>query len=124
MADIRLNRILRQYNIGLQDLVEFLSKLGADVEDNPNAKVSDEYLPAIDKQFGKDLAMKEAAEKVDIKMTEILEKTNKKSGHEENEEDEPERETIIKSNTFINAKREEPVQEPAPEPEPEPEPAP
>ncbi len=124
MADIRLNKILRQYNIGLQDLVDFLVKQGLEVENNPNAKISDEYLPIIDKQFGKDLAMKEAAEKVDIKMAEILEKTNRKGDREESEDEEPERETIIKSNTFLNVKKEEPIPQPEPVPEPEPEPVP
>ena len=133
MAEIRLNKILRQYNIGLQDLVEFLRKQGVEVDDNPNAKISDEYMACIDKQFGKDLAMKEASEKVDIKLNEILEKTGKKSDRKNADEDEEEeRETIIKSNTFINSKKEEPAPTPAPapapepelEPEPEPEPVP
>ena len=30
MADIRLNKIIRKYNIGLQDLVDFLNKQGAE----------------------------------------------------------------------------------------------
>ena len=137
MAEIRLNKLLRQYNIGLDDLVEFLHKQGFEVDANPNAKVSDEVLPALNKQFGKDLELKQAADKVEVKITEILEKNNKQKSREEVEEDEPERETIIKSNTFINVKKESPaavtepeipeekpeepvVAEPAPvEPEPE-----
>ena len=126
MADIRLNKIIRQYNIGLQDLVDFLQKEGADVEANPNAKVSDEYMDAVARQFGKDLEMKNAAEKVDIKMNEILEKSGKKAKDEVPEE-EPESVTVIKSNTFINAKKpvekpiEKPVEKPVEVPEPEPE---
>ena len=137
MAEIRLNKILRQYNIGLGDLVDFLQKQGVEVEDNPNAKISDEYMPLVDKQFGKDLAMKEASEKVDIKLTEILEKSGRKSDSKEaEEEEEAEKETIIKSNTFINSRKVEAEPEPEqkeeipapaePEPqieEPEPEPA-
>ena len=57
MAEIRLNKIIRTYNIGLQNLVDFLSSKGVEVEANPNAKISDEHLPAIEKQFGKDLAV-------------------------------------------------------------------
>ena len=123
MAEIRISKLLRQFNIGLSDLVDFLQKQGVEVEENPNAKVSEEYLPAIEKQFGKDLEAKRAAEKVDIKMTEILEKTGRKQkSSDEDEEFEPARETIIKSNTFINSKKEEPVAEPEPEPVAEPEP--
>ncbi|MBP5635256.1 MAG: translation initiation factor IF-2 [Bacteroidales bacterium] len=130
MAEIRLNKIIKQYNIGLQDLVTFLRKEGADVEENPNAKVSDEYMPAIAKQFGKDLAMKEASERVDIKLNEILEKTGRRQEREE--EEEPEMETVIKSTIFHKAEKPAsapapkpaPAPEPEPVPEPEPEPAP
>src|SRR5574344_1350179 len=106
MADIRLNKILRQYNIGLDDLVEFLHNQGVEVEANPNSKVSEDFLPAISRQFGKDLEMKQASDKVDIKMTAILEKTAKKPARDAEEDDEPEQETVIKSNTFINTKKE------------------
>ena len=136
MAEIRLNKLLRQFNIGLDDLVEFLHNQGVEVDANPNAKVSDEHLPAIAKQFGKDLELKQAADKVEVKITEILEKSSRRPAREEAEEEEPEQETIIKSTTFINAKKdsaqpekpvaekkvEEPVTVSKPEPEPEPEP--
>ena len=105
MAEIRLNKLLRQFNIGLDDLVEFLHNQGVEVDANPNAKVSDEHLPAIAKQFGKDLEMKQAADKVEVKITEILEKSSRRPSREEAEEEEPEQETIIKSTTFINAKK-------------------
>ncbi len=121
MAEIRLNKLLRQFNIGLDDLVEFLHKQGVEIDANPNAKVSDEHLPAIAKQFGKDLELKQAADKVEVKITEILEKSAKRQTREEPEE-EPEQETIIKSNTFFNTRKETPVAPPEPEPVAEPEP--
>ena len=99
MADIRLNKILRQFNIGLDDLVKFLNGQGVEVEANPNSKISEEFLPAITKQFGKDLELKQAADKVDIKITEIIEKGRRQPKEEELDE-EPEQETIIKSNTL------------------------
>ena len=120
MADIRLNKIIRKYNIGLQDLVDFLNKQGAGVDADPNAKVSEDFLPAIAKQFGKDLEMKEASERVDIKLTEILEKSSRKDAQEE-EEYEPVRETIIKSSIL---QKETPAPKPAPKPAPAPAPAP
>ena len=123
MADIRLNKIIRKYNIGLQDLVDFLNKQGAGVDADPNAKVSEDFLPAVAKQFGKDLEMKEASEKVDIKLTEILEKSSSRKVEEE--EEEPERETIIKSSILQKeAKAPKPASKPAPKPAPVPEPAP
>ena len=126
MAEIRLNKLLRQFNIGLDDLVEFLQKQGVEVDANPNAKVSDELLPAIAKQFGKDLELKQAADKVEVKITEILEKSSRRPAREEAEEEEPEQETIIKSTTFINAKKTaaQPEEKPAPKKEAKPAPAP
>ena len=121
MAEIRLNKLIKKYNIGLQTLVDFLQSKGVEVEANPNAKVSDEYEPALDKQFGKDLEAKQAAEKVDVRITDILEKAGKRQDQEE-DEFEPVRETIIKTNTFAPAPK--PVAEPEPEPVAEPEPEP
>ncbi len=94
MAEIRLNKLIKKYNIGLQTLVDFLQSKGVEVEANPNAKVSDEYEPALDKQFGKDLEAKQAAEKVDVRITDILEKAGKRQDQEEEDEFEPVRETI------------------------------
>ncbi len=127
MGEIRLNKLIRTYNIGLQNLVDFLNSQGVEVEANPNAKISDEHLPAIEKQFGKDLEMKKASEKVDIKLTEILERTSRKQQEAAREEEfeEPVRETVIKSNVFTPKEiKPEPKPAPTPKPEPKPEPAP
>ena len=125
MAEIRLNKIIRTYNIGLQSLVDFLYSKGVEVEANPNAKISEDLLPEIEKQFGKDLELKQASEKVDIKLNEILEKTSKKQQEnaKEEEEEEPVRETVIKTTIFtpVEAKPETAPQ-PRPEPETKPEP--
>ena len=86
---------------------------------NPNAKVSDEYLPAIEAKFGEDQKLKEDSEKVTIKLKEIIELGSKKKSEHDEEEGEPEREVVIKSNT-LNAEpaKEEPAAEVAPEPAP------
>ena len=120
MAEIRLNKLIKQFNIGLDTLVDFLNSKGAGIENaNPNMKVSDEFLPELHKKFGKDLELKEAAEKVDVKLTEILDKASRKTsgGREEEDDYEPERVTVIKSNNLSRT-----VVEPAPAPTPEPEP--
>ena len=40
---IRLNKVTKECNVGLQTAVEFLQKKGfSDVEANPNTKISDE----------------------------------------------------------------------------------
>ena len=120
MAEIRLSKLIKQFNIGLDTLVDFLNSKGAGIEDaNPNMKVSDEYMPELHKKFGKDLELKEAAEKVDVKLTEILDKASRKQDTDEDEY-EPERVTVIKSN---NLSRKAPVAAPVEEPKPAEEPA-
>lgn len=123
MAEIRLNKIIRTYNIGLQNLVDFLISKGVEVEANPNAKISDDLLPQIEKQFGKDLELKQASEKVDIKLNEILEKTSRKQQEnaKEEEDEEPVRETVIKTTILTPVEqRQEAAQAPQPEVAPEP----
>ena len=74
MAEIRLSKLTKQYSIGLARLVNFLNEQGACVEMNPNAKVSDKYLPLIEDRFGDDITtLRRDAHKVTIKLKEIIE---------------------------------------------------
>ena len=121
MAEIRLSKLTKQFSIGLARLVDFLNEKGANVEMNPNAKISDEFLPAIEAKFGEDLKLKKDSEKVTIKLKEIIEMGSKKKSSQEDEL--PEKEVVIKSNA-LNAEpvkvepevKPEPVAEPKPEP--------
>ncbi len=100
MAEIRLSKLTKQFSIGLARLVEFLNEKGANVEMNPNAKVSDEYLPAIMAKFGEDQKLKEDSKQVTIKLKEIIELGAKKKAAPEEEEETPEKEVVIKSNVL------------------------
>ena len=117
MAEIRLSKLTKQFSIGLQRLVDFLNEKGANVDMNPNAKISDEYLPAIEAKFGEDQKLKKDSEKVTIKLKEIIEMGSKKKNVQE--EEVPEREVVIKSNA-LNHETPAPVKEevlaPAPAP--------
>ena len=74
MAEIRLSKLAKQFNIGIGTLVDFLNDKGAGIEDmNPNQKVSDTYLSDLEKKFGADRKDAQEAAKVDIKMKEIIE---------------------------------------------------
>ena len=122
MAEIRLSKLTKQFSIGLARLVEFLNEKGANVEMNPNAKVSDEFLPAIEAKFGEDLKLKKDSEKVTIKLKEIIEMGSKKKPSQE-EEDAPEREVVIKSNVLNSEPHKtQPVEETPAAPVVEPEP--
>ena len=115
MAEIRLSKLTKQFSIGLARLVEFLNEKGANVDMNPNAKISDEYLPAIEAKFGEDLKLKKDSEKVTIKLKEIIEMGSKKKPGREDEM--PEREVVIKTNV-LNAEgpKAQPVEETVVEP--------
>ncbi|MCI7663532.1 MAG: translation initiation factor IF-2 [Bacteroides sp.] len=124
MAEIRLNKLTRQFNVGLQTLVDFLNGKGANVEMNPNAKVSDEYIPDLEKAFGGDAKAKEDSERVQIKIKEIIEKGTKKK--EDEEEEEPSSGTVIirgaGNGSFAKAEEAEaPAEEVKAEPEVKPE---
>ena len=120
MAEIRLSKLTKQFSIGLARLVDFLNEKGANVEMNPNAKVSDEYLPAIEAKFGEDLKLKKDSEKVTIKLKEIIELGSKKKPAQE-EDEAPEREVVIKSNVLAaELPKAQPEEVKVVEPEPQP----
>ena len=123
MAEIRLSKIARQFNIGLGTLIDFLNGKGANItSSDPNAKISDEFMPAVEAKFGGDLAAKQDSEKVATKLKEMIDVSKKKPS---SEEDEAEKEVIIKT-TSIAATQEKPavaqkpVETPVLEKQPEP----
>ena len=113
MAEIRLSKLTKQFNIGLQTLVDFLTEKGAEVEMNPNAKISDSYLPAIEAKFGEEQKLKQDSEKVAIKLKEIIEMGSKKKSPEDDSEPNV-REVIIKSNLASEVRATSPAREEVP----------
>ena len=103
MAEIRLSKLTKQFNIGLQTLVDFLNEKGAGVDMNPNAKISDSFLPAIESKFGDEQKLKQDSEKVAIKLKEIIELGSKKKTEEEDQDDAGVKEIIIKTNISSEA---------------------
>ena len=127
MAEIRLSKLTKQFNIGLQTLVDFLNEKGAGVDMNPNAKISDSFLPAIESKFGDEQKLKQDSEKVAIKLKEIIELGSKKKTEEEDQDDAGVKEIIIKTNISSEAPVQQapaPVQTPAPSATQAPAPAP
>ncbi|NDV94988.1 translation initiation factor IF-2 [Dysgonomonas sp. 521] len=51
---IRLIKISKDLNVGINSLVEFLHKKGFDVESNPNTKIGSEQYELLVKEFGRD----------------------------------------------------------------------
>jgi translation initiation factor IF-2 len=62
---IRLNKVTKECNVGLQTAVEFLQKNGfADIEPNPNAKISDEQYRMLVAEFKKDKGLRDDADNI------------------------------------------------------------
>ena len=109
---IRINKVLKDFNIGLSTLADFLKKKG--ISDlTLTSKISEDVYAMVAKEFGKEQLIKEQSRKVAIKVKEI---TEMESSRTSVEEEEPVREVIIKTNVFTEQKK---VETPAPETAPE-----
>ena len=95
MDTIRVNKVMKDFNIGINTLAEFLKKKGIEIEVSPNAKISEDDYALVAKEFGKEQIIKEQSKKVAIKVKEI---TDSEYRNNEKEEVEPVKEVIIKTN--------------------------
>jgi len=62
----RLNKITREFNVGISTIVEFLESKGFEINANPNTKVTEEQYSLLQKEFSSDIKLKEASENVDL----------------------------------------------------------
>ena len=111
---IRINKVLKDFNIGLSTLTDFLKKKGINDELTLTSKISEDVFAMVAKEFGKEQLIKEQSRKVAIKVKEITEMENSRTAAEE---EEPVKEVIIKTNVFTEQKK---VESPAPETAPAP----
>ena len=62
---IRLSKVTKECNVGLQTVVEFLQKKGfGDVEATPNTKISEEQYEMLLKEFSPDKGLRSQAAKL------------------------------------------------------------
>jgi translation initiation factor IF-2 len=92
--NIRINKVLKEFNIGMGTLVEFLSKKGIAVESNPNARISAEEYSLIEKEFKKEQIVKEESKKIAIKVKDLMEQ---EKAAEEQKEEPQQKELFIKT---------------------------
>ena len=148
---IRLNKVIKEFNVGLQTVVDFLAKKGHKVNASPSEKIDDAQYELLRKEFGSDKDLKNEAEKLfqDRQKEKEKEKAQKKAAAaaemiETTVPEELRLKVVVKGTVDLNpkpapaptpapapAEQEEPVSDPAtpeptpaPEPEPAPEPAP
>ena len=94
---IRINKVLKDFNIGLGTLNEFFKKKNIDIEATPITKISEDVYNVIAKEFGKEQILKEQSRKVAIKVKEITDMENSRA---HSEEAEPVKEIVIKTNVL------------------------
>lgn len=63
----RLGKIAREFNVGIQTIVEYLNKKGHVVESNPNAKIDDDLYFLLQKEYSKDIDLKKESEKLNLR---------------------------------------------------------
>ena len=64
MSNIKLNKIVRELNVGISTAVEFLQQKGYQVEANPNARIGETEYELLKKEFSTDKNMKEESERI------------------------------------------------------------
>ncbi len=64
----RLSKVARDFNLGLNTIVEFLSEKGFDVESKPNTKLLPEMMEVLVSEFQSDKSLKEKSAKISVQM--------------------------------------------------------
>ena len=62
--NIRLNKAIKEFNVSLQTIIEFLEKKGLSIEANPNTKIGEEEYSLLRQEFGADKNLRSEAEKI------------------------------------------------------------
>ena len=140
---VRLNKVTKEFNIGLQTAVEFLQKKGySDVEPNPNYKISDEEFSLLQQEFSTDKGLRTEAkmliqqrqeqtkerkkpapveefvdDKPNIQGPKILGKIDLAGKKQKAEEEKPEPEEVVAPKQEEVKVEPQPEEKPAPEPE-------
>ena len=61
---IRLNKVIKEFNVGLQTVVDFLGKKGFEINPSPSEKITDDQYDLLRKEFGADKDLRDEAEKM------------------------------------------------------------
>ncbi len=93
---IRVGKVLKEFNIGLGTLVDYLKSKKIEIEASPGTKITPETYELIRKEFGKEQIIKEQSKKIAIKVKDI---TDKADHHDldDSEDDLPVKEVFIKT---------------------------
>lgn len=97
---IRINKVLREFNISLERAVDFLKEKGFTIESNPNSKITEEIYGILSNQFAGDKGNKDASKEVSEEKRKEKEALRLEREHEIEEkrrEEERTRQEVIKA---------------------------
>ncbi len=94
--NIRVGKVLKEFNIGLGTLVDYLKSKKIEIEASPGTKLTPEVYEIIRKEFGKEQIIKEQSKKIAIKVKDITDKADIHMS-DESEDDIPVKEVFIKT---------------------------
>ena len=63
---VRLSKAAKEFNIGVQTVIEFLGKKGHEIDSNPNSKLTAEQYALLAKEYQSDKAVRQEAENIDL----------------------------------------------------------
>ena len=92
----RVGKVLKEFNIGLGTLVDYLKSKKIEIEASPGTKITPETYELIRKEFGKEQIIKEQSKKIAIKVKDITDKADNHDS-EDSEDDLPVKEVFIKT---------------------------
>ena len=104
MAQIRINKVLRELNISLDRAVDFLESKGIEIEAKPNTKISQEVYDTLSDEFQTDATKREKAQEVSeakLKEKEQLREQRERE-IEEKEKEEAAKETVVKAKADLS----------------------
>ena len=104
----RLSKVTKEFNLGLNTVVDYLVEKGFEVENNPNAKISPDMYDALSEEFQTEKKVKEKSNKIEVK------KPIKETISIEEEKQEPPKVEEESSEAVVEIKEVEP---PKPNPE-------
>ncbi len=102
---IRLNKVARDLNVGIQTAVDFLQKKGFSIEASPMTKISEEQHALLIKEFSKDQNLKKESERISFERHNNKEKSKESvsiEGYKPAPEKENKPEEIVEIKTVIS----------------------
>ncbi|ARV09474.1 translation initiation factor IF-2 [Winogradskyella sp. PC-19] len=104
MAQIRINKVLRELNISLDRAVDFLESKGIEIEKSPNTKITQDVYDTLADEFQTDATKREKAQEVSeakLKEKEALREKRERELEEKAKQD-AEKETVLKAKAEIS----------------------